>query len=42
MVRGLERFQQHFAAHADQYVLMGGTAATLAMENRYLFLHQVE
>lgn len=32
MVRGLEIFRTHFAGHADQYVLIGGTAATLAME----------
>lgn len=32
MVRGLDLFRQHFAAHAGQYVLIGGTAATLAME----------
>jgi hypothetical protein len=32
MVKGLDLFRQFFAAHADQYVLIGGTAATLAME----------
>ena len=32
MVRGLDLFRQFFAAHANQYVLIGGTAATLAME----------
>lgn len=32
MVKGLDIFRQHFAAVADQYVLIGGTAATLAME----------
>ena len=32
MVRGLDLFRQFFAAHADQFVLIGGTAATLAME----------
>lgn len=32
MVRGLDVFRTHFAGHADQYVLIGGTAATLAME----------
>lgn len=32
MVRGLDLFRRFFAAHADQYVLIGGTAATLAME----------
>lgn len=33
MVRGLDLFRQSFAAHAHQYVLIGGTAATLAMED---------
>jgi hypothetical protein len=33
MVKGLDLFRQHFAAHADQYVLIGGTAATLAMDD---------
>ncbi|HEY5101420.1 MAG TPA: hypothetical protein VII70_01450 [Steroidobacteraceae bacterium] len=32
MVTGLDLFRQFFAAQADQYVLIGGTAATLAME----------
>lgn len=32
MVRGLDVFQGWFAAYADQYVLIGGTAATLTME----------
>jgi hypothetical protein len=32
MVRGLEVFREYFAVHADQFVLIGGTAATLAME----------
>ena len=32
MVRGLEIFQERFAAFANQYVLIGGTAASLAME----------
>src|SRR6185312_14930970 len=32
MVRGLDVFREHFAKHADQFVLIGGTAATLAME----------
>ena len=31
MVRGLKIFQEHFAGHADKFVLIGGTAATLAM-----------
>jgi hypothetical protein len=33
VVRGLPVFQQHFAAHSGEFVLIGGTAATLAMEN---------
>lgn len=32
MVRGLDVFRDWFAGHADQYVLIGGTAATLTME----------
>lgn len=32
MVRGLDIFQERFAAYVDQYVLIGGTAATLTME----------
>jgi hypothetical protein len=33
VVKGLEVFRRSFAAHAHQYVLIGGTAATLAMED---------
>ena len=32
MVRGLSIFREWFAAYADQYVLIGGTAASLTME----------
>ena len=32
MVKGLDVFQERFAAHSDQFILIGGTAATLAME----------
>jgi hypothetical protein len=32
VVRGLEIFRTWFVDHVDQYVLIGGTAATLAME----------
>ncbi|MDF3833058.1 nucleotidyl transferase AbiEii/AbiGii toxin family protein [Cupriavidus basilensis] len=32
MVRGLDVFQSWFSAYADQYVLIGGTAASLTME----------
>jgi hypothetical protein len=33
MVKGLEVSREYFAGHADQFVLIGGTAATLAMED---------
>lgn len=33
MVRGIDVFREHFAKHTDQFVLIGGTAATLAMES---------
>ena len=33
MVRGLDLFREYFAGYADQFVLIGGTAATLAMED---------
>lgn len=32
MVKGLDVFQKHFANHAGQFILIGGTAATLTME----------
>src|SRR3990167_3461568 len=32
VVGGLDVFRESFAGHADQFVLIGGTAATLAME----------
>jgi len=32
VVRGLDLFREYFAGHTDQFVLIGGTAATLAME----------
>lgn len=32
MVRGLDVFRSWFAAHGDEFVLIGGTAATLALE----------
>lgn len=32
MVRGLDRFREHFAGFNDRYVLIGGTAATMTME----------
>ncbi|MDP2229300.1 MAG: hypothetical protein Q8J78_17685 [Moraxellaceae bacterium] len=33
---GLDKFQQHFAAFADQYVLIGGVATLLALEEQGL------
>lgn len=33
MVRGLDRFREHFRAFADRYVLIGGTACDLAFTN---------
>ena len=32
MVIGLDRFKEHFAGYADRYVLIGGTASSLSME----------
>jgi hypothetical protein len=32
MVRGLEIFQNWFSDYANQYILIGGTAASLTME----------
>ena len=32
MVRGLDRFKAHFEPFAERYVLIGGTACTLVME----------
>src|SRR5712691_8163301 len=32
MVKGLDLFRKHFDGYADQFILIGGTAATLAME----------
>lgn len=32
MVKGLDIFRRHFDGNADQFILIGGTAATLAME----------
>lgn len=34
MVRGLQLFKEHFATHLDQYVLIGGTACTIVMEDK--------
>ena len=33
---GLERFQEHFAAFTDQYVLIGGTATQLVLDEQGL------
>jgi hypothetical protein len=32
MVKGLDRFKEHFAGYTDRYVLIGGTASSLSME----------
>ena len=32
MVNGLDHFQAHFAGYTDRYVLIGGTASSLSME----------
>jgi len=32
VVRGLDKFRKQFRAHADQYVLIGGAACDLLME----------
>ena len=32
MVKGLKIFQEHFKKHTHQFVLIGGTACDLAME----------
>ena len=32
MVKGLDLFRKFFASYSSQYVLIGGTAASLAME----------
>jgi len=32
MVKGLARFRDHFSAYQDHYVLIGGTASDLAMQ----------
>lgn len=33
MVRGLEKFRDHFKKHLDKFILIGGTACSIAMEN---------
>ena len=32
MVRGIDRFREYFSSYGGQYVLIGGTACDLAME----------
>ena len=32
MVKGLDTFREAFAGHADRYVLIGGVAASLTLE----------
>lgn len=36
MVKGLDVFQEHFAGHTEQFTLIGGTAASLTMEQASL------
>lgn len=33
MVNGLEHFKKHFSLYGDQYVLIGGTACTVIMQD---------
>ena len=33
MIRGMNKFQEHFADFGDQYVLIGGAASDLVMED---------
>jgi hypothetical protein len=33
VVKGLDVFRDYFTGHAEQFVLIGGTAASLAMED---------
>ena len=34
MVKGLEKFKEHFSEFNDQYILIGGTACSMALETR--------
>jgi hypothetical protein len=36
MVNGLEHFRKYFAPYVDQYVLIGGTACTVIMQEAWL------
>jgi hypothetical protein len=42
MVRGLDRFREQFQAYAGQYVLIGGAACDLLMEEAGLEFRVVE
>lgn len=33
MIKGLEHFKKHFSSHTDHYVLIGGSACTVIMED---------
>ena len=33
MVTGIDRFREYFAAHEDQYVIMGGAACDLLFDS---------
>ena len=37
MVKGIDQFKAHFADFADRYVLIGGAACYIAMEELALF-----
>lgn len=42
MVRGLDKFRVHFQGYEDQYILIGGTACSLAMEEAGLRFRATE
>lgn len=42
MVMGLNRFRQHFAPYTNQYVLIGGTACTLLMQESGLDFRSIK
>jgi hypothetical protein len=33
MVKGLEKFKEHFAGFEDNYVIIGGTACDVTLQN---------
>lgn len=42
MIKGLDKFKAHFAAYKDQYVLIGGSASSLLMEEADLGFHSTK